>query len=144
MFDVALRRLVDPALIRMAGWITHTPLSANMVTISGAGLALGAAFSVTQLNFTAALVFILLNRIVDGLDGAYSLSLSVSGESVYVGSLQDRAIVLLKRQDDGLLAYVDRIKEGERLWTSFQRDIDDKPWELPSSVQTIYVNCCFS
>ena len=73
------------------------------------------------------------NELVDGLDGAYSLSLSVSGESVYVGSLQDRAIVLLKRQDDGLLAYVDRIKEGERLWTSFQRDIDDKPWELPSS-----------
>jgi hypothetical protein len=71
--------------------------------------------------------------VVDGLVGAYSLSLSTSGENLYVGSLQDRAIVLFKRQDDGLLAYVDRIKEGERLLASFQRDIDDSPWEIPSS-----------
>ena len=84
MFDVALRRLVDPALIRMAGWITHTPLSANMVTISGAGLALGAAFSVTQSNFTAALVFILLNRIVDGLDGAVA---RINGPTAFGGYL---------------------------------------------------------
>lgn len=70
MFDVALRRFVDPALIRAAGWIANTRISANMLTISGAGLALSAAFFVTQSNFTAALIFILLNRIVDGLDGA--------------------------------------------------------------------------
>lgn len=70
MFDVALRRFVDPALIRVAGWIANTRMSANMLTIGGAGLALSAAFFVAQSNFTAALVFILLNRIVDGLDGA--------------------------------------------------------------------------
>lgn len=70
MFDVALRRFVDPALIRAAGWIANTRISANMLTISGAGLALSAAFFVAQSNFTAALGFILLNRIVDGLDGA--------------------------------------------------------------------------
>jgi len=70
MFDVALRRFVDPALICVAGWIANTRMSANMLTIGGAGLALGAAFFVAQSNFIAALVFILLNRIVDGLDGA--------------------------------------------------------------------------
>ncbi len=70
MFDVALRRLVDPALIRIAGWVARTRISANLLTISGAGLALGGAFFITQLNFTAVLGFILLNRIVDGLDGA--------------------------------------------------------------------------
>jgi phosphatidylglycerophosphate synthase len=70
MFDVALRRFVDPALISAAGWIANTRMSANMLTISGAGLALSAAFFVAQSNFTAALGFILLNRIVDGLDGA--------------------------------------------------------------------------
>ena len=70
MFDVALRRFVDPALIRAAGWIANTRMSANMLTIGGAGLALSAAFFVAQSNFIAALVFILLNRIVDGLDGA--------------------------------------------------------------------------
>lgn len=70
MFDVTLRRLVEPALIRMAGWVTHAGISANMVTISGAGIALGAAFFLTQSNFAVALGFILLNRIIDGLDGA--------------------------------------------------------------------------
>jgi phosphatidylglycerophosphate synthase len=84
MFDVALRRLVDPALIRMAGCIARTRISANMLTISGAGLALGAAFSVTQLNFTAALVFILLNRIVDGLDGAVA---RINGPTAFGGYL---------------------------------------------------------
>jgi len=84
MFDVALRRLVDPALIRMAGWVARTRISANLLTISGAGLALGAAFFVTQLNFTAALGFVLLNRIVDGLDGAVA---RIEGPTAFGGYL---------------------------------------------------------
>jgi phosphatidylglycerophosphate synthase len=84
MFDVALRRFVDPALIRMAGWIADTRISANMMTISGAGLALGAAFFVTQSNFAAALGFILLNRIFDGLDGAIAL---INGPTEFGGYL---------------------------------------------------------
>ena len=70
MFDVALRRFVDPALNRIAVGIVDARISANMLTISGAGLALAAAFFITQSNFAAALGLILLNRIVDGLDGA--------------------------------------------------------------------------
>lgn len=84
MFDVALRRFVDPALIRMAGWIADTRISANMMTISGAGLALGAAFFVTQSNFAAALGFILLNRIFDGLDGAIA---RINGPTEFGGYL---------------------------------------------------------
>jgi phosphatidylglycerophosphate synthase len=70
MFDVALRRFVDPALNRIAAGIVDARISANMLTISGAGLALAAAFFISQSNFAAALGLILLNRIVDGLDGA--------------------------------------------------------------------------
>jgi phosphatidylglycerophosphate synthase len=70
MFDVALRRFVDPALNRIAVGIVDARISANMLTISGAGLALAAAFFISQSNFVAALGLILLNRIVDGLDGA--------------------------------------------------------------------------
>jgi phosphatidylglycerophosphate synthase len=84
MFDVALRRLVDPALIRMAGWVARTRISANLLTISGAGLALGGAFFITQLNFTAVLGFILLNRIVDGLDGAVA---RINGHTEFGGYL---------------------------------------------------------
>jgi phosphatidylglycerophosphate synthase len=70
MFDVALRRFVDPALNRIAAGVVDARISANMLTISGAGLALAAAFFITQSNFAAALGLMLLNRIVDGLDGA--------------------------------------------------------------------------
>lgn len=70
MFDVALRRLVDPTLIRVAAWLAGARISANALTIGGAGLGLGAAFCITQSHFAAALVFIVLNRICDGLDGA--------------------------------------------------------------------------
>ena len=84
MFDAALRRLVDPALIRMAVWVAHARISANMVTILGAGLALGAAFFVTQSNFTTALGFILLNRIVDGLDGTVA---RINGPTAFGGYL---------------------------------------------------------
>jgi phosphatidylglycerophosphate synthase len=84
MFDVALRRFVDPALIRMAGWIADTRISANMMTIGGAGLALGAAFFVTQSNFAAALGFVLLNRIFDGLDGAIA---RINGPTEFGGYL---------------------------------------------------------
>lgn len=84
MFDVPLRRLVNPVLIRVAGWIADTPISANMMTISGAGLALAAAFFVTQSHFAAALGLILLNRIVDGLDGAIA---RINGPTEFGGYL---------------------------------------------------------
>jgi phosphatidylglycerophosphate synthase len=70
MFDVALRRLLDPALTRVAAWAAGARISANALTISGAGLGLGAAVCITQSHFAAALAFIMLNRIFDGLDGA--------------------------------------------------------------------------
>ena len=70
MFDVALRRVVDPMLIRMAVWVAGTGISANALTMFGAAVGLGAAIFIAQSNFTAALLCILLNRIVDGLDGA--------------------------------------------------------------------------
>jgi phosphatidylglycerophosphate synthase len=68
----------------MAGWVARTRISANLLTISGAGLALGGAFFITQLNFTAVLGFILLNRIVDGLDGAVA---RINGPTEFGGYL---------------------------------------------------------
>ena len=48
MFDVALRRLVDPILVRMAVWVAGTGISANALTIFGAALGLGAAIFIAQ------------------------------------------------------------------------------------------------
>lgn len=84
MFDVALRRFVDPPLIRMAGWIAGPRISANAFTIGGAVLGLGAAYSITQSNFAAALAFVLLNRISDGLDGAIA---RINGPTEFGGYL---------------------------------------------------------
>ena len=84
MFDVALRRLVDPALIRIAGLLADARISANTLSIGGAMLGLGAAFFITQSNFAAALVFIVLNRIVDGLDGAIA---RINGPTEFGGYL---------------------------------------------------------
>ena len=71
--------------------------------------------------------------IVDGLVGAYSLALSVTEQSLYVGSLEDRAVVVLEVQSNGLLSFVDRLKEGELQYTSFKSQIDDTTWTTPSS-----------
>ena len=84
MFDVALRRFVDPALIRVARWVAHARISANALTIGGAALGLIAAFLISQLYFTAALSFIVLNRIFDGLDGAIA---RINGPTEFGGYL---------------------------------------------------------
>ena len=84
MFDVALRRLVDPALIRTAGWIADARISANALTIAGAALGLSSAFFIAQSNFAAALAFVVLNRIFDGLDGAIA---RINGPTEFGGYL---------------------------------------------------------
>lgn len=70
MFDVALRRLVDPVLVRAAVWFAGARISANALTFAGGFLGISAAFFIAQSHFTAALLFVVLNRIFDGLDGA--------------------------------------------------------------------------
>lgn len=84
MFDVALRRLVDPVLIRMADWASVTRISANALTLTGAALGLGAALFIIQSNFAAALALVVLNRIFDGLDGAIA---RINGPTEYGGYL---------------------------------------------------------
>ncbi len=94
MFDVALRRLVDPALIRVAGWLSGARISANALTISGAMLGLGATFCITQSHFTAALAFIMLNRIFDGLDGAIARIIGPTELGGYLDILCDYVFYL--------------------------------------------------
>ena len=71
-------------------------------------------------------------KVIDGLVGAYTLSLSTSGHNLFVGSLQDKAVVLFELNQTGQLEYVDRIKEGERRFNLFQSATDDTTWEIPT------------
>jgi phosphatidylglycerophosphate synthase len=89
MFDVALRRLVDPALFRIARVLAGARISANALTITGAAIGLGAAFFITQADYTAALACIVLNRLFDGLDGAIARINGPTDFGGYLDSLCD-------------------------------------------------------
>lgn len=54
-------------------------------------------------------------RIVDGIAGARALWLSHNGRSVYVAGSRDQAVAIFSRGSDGKVAFVDRLKNGERL-----------------------------
>jgi phosphatidylglycerophosphate synthase len=84
MFDVQLRRLVDPALERIAAAVAKSGLGANSVTIIGATVGVSAALAIAHGQTLAGLALIILNRIMDGLDGALARR---NGPSVWGGYL---------------------------------------------------------
>lgn len=70
MLDSSVRPLIDPWLNYMAVYVSKTPVTGVMVTWIGfvmGGVACGFAYGQT---YHLALIFLLLNRLCDGLDGA--------------------------------------------------------------------------
>ncbi len=88
MFDAALRRLIDPPLNRSAGWLAKIGFSANALTIVGAAIGLAAAVAISQQQLTAALALIMLNRVLDGVDGAVA---RINGPTEFGGYLDTLA-----------------------------------------------------
>ena len=88
MLDSTMRRLIDPPLNAAAG-IIGTKISANSITIGGFLLGVGAAYAVTQGQFTAALILLLLNRMADGLDGAVARQTAASDLGAYLDIVSD-------------------------------------------------------
>jgi phosphatidylglycerophosphate synthase len=89
MFDVQLRRLVDPALDRIAAAVAKSGLGANSVTIIGATVGVSAALAIAHGQALAGLALIILNRIMDGLDGALARRNGPSAWGGYLDSLCD-------------------------------------------------------
>lgn len=89
MFDVALRRLVDPALQGLAGGVAKIGVSANALTIFGAIIGVTAGYCISQGSFAAALVLIVLNRVLDGLDGAIARINGPTDIGGYLDTLAD-------------------------------------------------------
>ena len=85
MFDAALRPVVDATLAPIARLIVRWGISANQVTVFGGFMGLVAAVIIAFDAFLIGLVFILINRLADGLDGAVA---RISGASDY-GSYLD-------------------------------------------------------
>jgi phosphatidylglycerophosphate synthase len=70
MLDPLLRRWIDPSLNRAGAWLARRDISANAVSVAGLAIGLGAVPLLAWGRYEMALVVILLNRLIDGLDGA--------------------------------------------------------------------------
>lgn len=70
MFDARLRPLIDPPLNAMGRVLAGMGIGANMVTLAALVPGLVAAFAIAHHHYLAGLALILLNRLLDGLDGA--------------------------------------------------------------------------
>ena len=70
MFDLAVRRRIDPWLDRLAGRLVRLGIGADAITLLGFALGVAAAGFIATRFFLVGLVFILLSRLCDGLDGA--------------------------------------------------------------------------
>lgn len=70
MFDARLRPLIDPPLDAIASTLEKSGLSANFVTVLGFGVGLGGAVTIAYGELLLGLILILINRVLDGLDGA--------------------------------------------------------------------------
>ena len=88
MLDTTMRRLIDPPLNAAAAAI-GTKISANQITIGGFLLGLVCCYAVAQGMFAAALIFLLLNRLADGLDGAVARQTAPSALGAYVDIVSD-------------------------------------------------------
>ena len=89
MIDKYSRKLIDPPLNRIGHLVSRTGLSANTVTWIGLGVGVAAAVAVVYHAWITALILILLNRLLDGLDGAVARASSKSDLGGYLDIVFD-------------------------------------------------------
>lgn len=70
MLDAAARKIIDPPLSWIGERVAPSGLSANAVTLTGLVIGVGAAVAIACHAFGPGLLLLLLNRFLDGLDGA--------------------------------------------------------------------------
>ncbi len=70
MLDRAATTLIKPAIDRIASILARLGLGANLMTLFGFSIGMGAAVLIATQHFWAGAVAILLSRLCDGLDGA--------------------------------------------------------------------------
>ncbi len=70
MFDRQMLALTKPAVDRIAKWLCGAGVTANQVSLVGFAFGVLAAVLIAHGNIWAAVIPLLLNRLLDGLDGA--------------------------------------------------------------------------
>ena len=89
MLDAKLRPLIDPPLYAVARSLARIGISANMLTIAGAIIALAAAAAIAMQHYGLGLALIIANRLLDGLDGSVARIAGPSELGGYLDSLAD-------------------------------------------------------
>ena len=89
MFDARLRPLIDPPLNAAGRMLARRGIGANAVTLAGLVPALAAAAAIAHQHYLAGLALILLNRLIDGLDGAVARASGITDFGGYCDSLAD-------------------------------------------------------
>jgi phosphatidylglycerophosphate synthase len=69
MLDPVLRRWVDPSLNQAGAWLARRDMSANAFSVAGLAIGLTTVPLLASGRYETALLVILLNRLIDGLDG---------------------------------------------------------------------------
>lgn len=69
MFDIQIRKRIDPWLMRLARGFLALGLSANAITWLGFVMGIGGSIAIAFGWFGAALALIASNRLMDGIDG---------------------------------------------------------------------------
>lgn len=70
VLDTRIRVVIDPTLNAIASRLVETGITANRMSVAGFVLGLGCGFAVLHHEYGLALVYLLLSRLADGLDGA--------------------------------------------------------------------------
>ena len=89
MFDIWLRRQIDPVLDWIGAGLAKNGMSANAITLAGAVVGVGAAVLIANGQWLAGLALVVANRVLDGLDGAIARHTKPTLWGGYLDSLAD-------------------------------------------------------
>lgn len=89
MLDPLMRRLVDPPLDAVARVVARSGVSANQLTLAGLAVGLVGVPLIAYGRFLEALAIILINRLLDGLDGAVARIRGATGFGGYLDIVCD-------------------------------------------------------
>ncbi|WP_088306472.1 CDP-alcohol phosphatidyltransferase family protein [Novosphingobium sp. B 225] len=89
MFDAKLRPLIDPPLNAAGRWLAKIGIGANAITLAGIVLGIGAGIAAARADFDLALLLILANRLLDGLDGAVARATRLTDFGGYLDIVGD-------------------------------------------------------
>jgi phosphatidylglycerophosphate synthase len=78
MFDARLRKLIDPPIDRLCRPLARLGVSANLTTSLGFVIGLAAMAAIARQAYGLGLGLLLLNRLLDGLDGAVARHAGIS------------------------------------------------------------------